>query len=193
MSMSYETLKPGERYASGDGPVEDENLQSALLNHVCLNISEPKRSLDFYKSVLGFSSLFSWNIGPQTVFFLGHRKAATSQEDFLKGMQGSAGLLELLWMHDAQPDAGAVTPPPRVGFFHIGITVDSVSDIARKAREFGSTIIKEPGPVQDETKLGLPAGTPSVDASCHKILSKVAYIADPDGNWIELVPRNIHA
>lgn len=45
--------------------------------------------------------------------------------------------------------------------------------------------------MQDETKLGLPAGTPSVDASCHKILSKVAYVADPDGNWIELVPRNI--
>lgn len=70
-------------------------------------------------------------------------------------------------------------------------TVDSVKDIVEKAKNFGVPIIKEPGPVVDQSQLGLAPGTASVDASCHKILSKVAYIADPDGHWIELVPRNI--
>lgn len=56
----YEKLAPGQRDASEDAAIQDANLRTAMLNHVCFNISHPDRSLAFFKEVLGFSSLFTW-------------------------------------------------------------------------------------------------------------------------------------
>lgn len=40
-------------------------------------------------------------------------------------------------------------------------------------------------------QLGLPENAGPLAEQCYNILNKVAYISDPDGNWIELVPTNI--
>ena len=58
--VHYSSLLPAQRDTAEDAPVQDANLQTALLNHVCFNISDPERSLAFFKEVLGFSALFTW-------------------------------------------------------------------------------------------------------------------------------------
>lgn len=42
------------------------------------------------------------------------------------------------------------------------------------------------------TAMGLPADTAPFHASTDFIFTKVAFISDPDGNWIELVPKAMH-
>jgi hypothetical protein len=58
--VHWSKLEPGQRDATEDAPITDANLKTALLNHVCFNISDLEQSLAFYKEVLGFSRLFSW-------------------------------------------------------------------------------------------------------------------------------------
>lgn len=72
---------------------------------------------------LNIRDLYYHSIGPQTVFFLGHKAETQSQEDFLKKMQQSQGMIELLWMHDSEPATSISKPvtPGRPGFFHIGM------------------------------------------------------------------------
>jgi hypothetical protein len=70
-------------------------------------------------------------------------------------------------------------------------TVDSVEDVLEKAEKFGVQVIKPLGRPSSLTLLGLPEDCAPIAESCFNILNKVAYIHDPDGNWIELVPINI--
>jgi lactoylglutathione lyase len=123
MTTEYRTLAPGVHDKTSDPPVTDANLKTVRMNHACFHITNPDRSLAFFKNVLGYSTLFTWNIGPQTVFFLGHKQEGSSQEYFLSQMQKTQGLIELLWLHSDEQNEGPATPKSheRPGFFHIGL------------------------------------------------------------------------
>ena len=51
--------------------------------------------------------------------------------------------------------------------------------------------IKPLGRPSDLAQMGLPEGAEPLAEQCFAIMNKVAFISDPDGNWIEVVPNNI--
>ncbi|PWY97372.1 hypothetical protein BCV70DRAFT_202883 [Testicularia cyperi] len=189
----YRNLSPGERHVFRHDTDEkaDANLSSVLLNHVCFRITSPEASLGFFDRVLGYKALFAWNIGPQTVFFLHRFQVGETPEDVFANMQSRQGLIELIWNRDGPLNTVYEKAAPQTRFFHIGITVDDVQDILDKAMAFGSPIHKSLGVPVSMTELGCAEGTAHFVQGCEKIFSKVAFISDPDGNWIELVPKKL--
>lgn len=140
--------------------------------------------------------------GLQTVFFVTQKDAQVSMPEVFKGMQSRQGLIELIHVHDNTAPVNASTAePPRVGFFHLGVTVDSVQAILdrtsafyqrRAATKAQSGIIKPLGSPQSNAQMGASESESPFHPGADFIFSQVAFIEDPDGNWIELVPKNMH-
>lgn len=130
------------------------------------------------------------------VFFLSQPVPDLSAEEVFKSMQSRSGLIELLYLHGTKPSTPPSDPsPPSLGYFHIGLTVRSVESILAKATAFSDPevkIIKPLGRPSSMPVMGLPADTPAFHESTNFIFERVAFITDPDGNWIELVPKEMH-
>lgn len=113
-------------------------------------------------------------------------------------MQSRAGLIELLYLHGTQPTPSkenALLASSPLGYFHIGLSVPDVAAVLAKADAYddeGVRIVKTLGPPSSMAVMGLPSDTPAFHNSTDFIFSKVAFITDPDGNWIELVPQAMH-
>lgn len=113
-------------------------------------------------------------------------------------MQSRSGLIELLHLHGTQPsrpEARGIPATSPLGYFHIGLSVPDVEVILAKAEAFddeGVRVVKPLGPPSSMSVMGLPSDTPAFHSSTDFIFSKVAFITDPDGNWIELVPQAMH-
>lgn len=138
------------------------------------------------------------------MFFLALDTSGASTAELFKTMQSRSGLIELLYFHGDEDSVHTLEqrPPASPGFFHIGLTTPSVEDILERTRAFykrtqpgreeNTFILKPLGPPTSMLQMGLSESTPAFHASTNFIFSKIAFIADPDNNWIELVPKGMH-
>lgn len=128
--------------------------------------------------------------------------AQVSMPEIFKTMQSRQGLIELIHVHDnAAPVNPSTAAPPQVGFFHLGVTVDSVQAILDRTSAFyqrrsitkaQSGIIKPLGSPRSNADMGATESQAPFHPGADFIFSQVAFIEDPDSNWIELVPKNMH-
>ena len=52
-------------------PANDPTI-GYMLNHLCIRVRDPKKSLHFYIDLMGMRTLFTTNAGPLTVYLLGY-------------------------------------------------------------------------------------------------------------------------
>ena len=135
------------------------------LNHTMLRIRDPEASLAFYRDVLGMEV-----VGER------HFEEAAFSLYFLSfpGTGTEEGVLELTHNHgtESDPDFAGYhhgNSDPR-GFGHICITVDSLDEAVAGFDAAGMRFVKRP---EDGRMRGL------------------AFVADPDGYWVEVVEHGV--
>ncbi|KAF2258561.1 Glyoxalase/Bleomycin resistance protein/Dihydroxybiphenyl dioxygenase [Lojkania enalia] len=176
------------------------------LNHLMLRIKNPEESLRFYNDCFGLHVVFIFNPGPWTIYYLGPRDInptilymnySRSLIDVdISTLGASKGLIELYHI-----PADASTPyvsgndysAPGVGFGHIGFTVPDVAKTIERVKDFGYEVIKPLGEAKVE-QMGLPdtvvkGNTGVVDEGYKHVFRQLAFVRDPDGYWVELVPH----
>jgi len=141
-------------------------------------IKDPVVSLDFYTRVLGFTLLSKadfpeWKF---SLFFLGYYPAEEVPEDpeeRSKWVFNRPATLELTHNHGTESDPDfkgyhSGNSDPR-GFGHIGLSVPDVGAACKRFEELGVTFQKK-----------LTDGN----------MNHIAFIKDPDGYWIEILPQS---
>lgn len=158
-------------------PVEYQTEFSTYkFNHTMIRVKDPKKSLDFYQNVLGFKvvDVSKHENAKFTLYFLGYE-----HDQYSKGQDRSnrQSLLELThnWGTEDDPDFhyhnGNDEPQ---GYGHIGL---SIKDPAKFCQE----IETEYPEVQWALKYN------------KGFLSDIAFLKDPDGYWIEVLPLDLLA
>ncbi|KAI8972178.1 glyoxalase I [Trametes punicea] len=142
---------------------------SFKFNHTMLRVKDPQVSLKFYTEVLGMDLVAKNEFETFTLYFLAfdHGSPTTPENRFQR-----EGILELTHNHGTESDpnfqgyASGNSDPGR-GFGHIAITVDDVEAACARFEQLGVRFQKR-----------LTDGK----------MKHIAFILDPDGYWIEILP-----
>jgi len=149
---------------------------SFKFNHTMYRIKDPKKSLHFYQEILGMDLIDQHDGGDFTLYFLAYDHddgkytiAERKQTRFRR-----EGVLELTHNHGTENDesfayANGNAEPGR-GYGHIAITVDDL-DVACARFE----------------QLGVPFKKRPTDGK----MRNIAFILDPDGYWVEILPSSL--
>ncbi|KAI5920395.1 lactoylglutathione lyase [Camillea tinctor] len=195
---------------NGAGLGENEPTAGYRMNHLMLRIRDPKPSLDFYVGLMGMRTVFTANTGPFTIYYLGYPQTEEHRADpesFSRDVRAHStltrtlGLLELCHYHgsELQPATYHATgnDPPHLGFNHIGFTVPDVKAAVKRLGEAGVSVIKDVGggPVDGipitawEKEKGIAHG--ELSHHFENIFRQIAFVKDPDGYLIEIVPNDL--
>jgi len=146
---------------------------SFKFNHTMLRVKDPQASLKFYTEVLGMDLADKAEFETFTLYFL-----VFNEEGQLTNHDNRfarEGVLELTWNHGTESDpnfkgyANGNSDPGR-GFGHIAITCDDVETACARFEKLGVKFQKRP-----------------TDGN----MRHIAFILDPDGYWIEVVPNRL--
>ncbi|GAA5959420.1 hypothetical protein JCM21900_006852 [Sporobolomyces salmonicolor] len=141
-----------------------------------MRIKDPKASLHFYTEILGMELLHKMDGGDFSNYFLAfpeEGKEHLSQEEKAARKTAREGVLELChnWGTETDPDfkgyANGNSDPGR-GFGHIAVSVDDVQVECDRLEKAGVQFKKKP----HEGKM-----------------KNIAFVLDPDGYWVEIVPN----
>lgn len=178
---------------------EDDPTVGYTLNHLMLRIRDPKASLHFYTNLLGMRTIFSFEVGPATIYYLGYPKTPEHRKDPAKfasetaaNMMFTPGLLELVHVHGAETaDNGSYRytsgcDPPNLGFGHVGITVPDVPAALARLEKEGVEIVSRVGETgrdaagftQWEADKGIGLG--ELDYGFAEfVIKKIGFVKDP--------------
>jgi len=150
------------------------------LNHLMLRITDPEASLKFYNDCLGMHTVFVFNTGAWTIYYLGPRDVQ------MKDLGTSKGLLELYHVPDGPKTMRNGNENGGEGFGHIGFTVPDVEKALKRVEEFGYKIIKPLGEAKASQYGvgGVQEG--QVAEGYNHVFRQLAFILDPDvssGLW----------
>ncbi|KAJ3860661.1 Glyoxalase/Bleomycin resistance protein/Dihydroxybiphenyl dioxygenase [Lentinula novae-zelandiae] len=143
---------------------------SFQFNHTMIRVRDPDISVKFYTEK---------DMGDFTLYFLafdqGQNYKDMSAEEKDKARFAREGVLELTHNHGTETDASFAgyssgNSEPGKGFGHIAITVDDVEEACARFEKLGVQFKKRP---QDGK------------------MRHIAFILDPDGYWIEVVPSTL--
>lgn len=149
---------------------DETNPSSYRFNHTMLRIKDPKKSIEFYTEKLGMR-LFRTSVHENakfTLYFLSYDKDFKENDESRAGDR--EGLLELTHNWGTENDAefsyhnGNAEPQ---GFGHLAITVDDIEAACERFNQVGVKFKKQ-----------LDEGG----------MKYIAFILDPDGYWIEVIP-----
>ncbi|EGO00431.1 hypothetical protein SERLA73DRAFT_181028, partial [Serpula lacrymans var. lacrymans S7.3] len=151
---------------------------SYKFNHTMIRVKDPKLSLKFYCDVLGMDVISEKNMGDFTLYFLGYDHDNSMEllpEEREKKRFNREGILELTHNHGTESDASfqgysSGNSDPGRGFGHIAITVDNIEEACARLES-----------------LGVPFKKRLTDGK----MKNIAFILDPDGYWVEIVPGAI--
>jgi len=139
-----------------------------------LRVKDPKVSLQFYTEVIGMELLSEKRFDDFTLYFLAFAPEGDelTPEAKAKSRFAREGVLELTHNHGTESDpdfkgyANGNTDPGK-GFGHIAITVEDVEKACERFEKLGVAFKKRPSDGK---------------------MRNIAFILDPDGYWIEIVP-----
>ncbi|KAF5618357.1 hypothetical protein F52700_12306 [Fusarium sp. NRRL 52700] len=206
---SIEMEFQGRRSQSTDPPLtSDDPTLGYRLFHVMLRIRDPVQSLHFYIDLMGMRTVFTMDTGPFTIYYLGYPQTDEHRADLgkfgrdtLAQLAYTPGLIELYHVHGSEnePEGYYSTgnQPPHLGLGHIGFSVPDVPRAVERLRNHGVEVIKELGTAsredvplsqwEAEKKIGLGDLHPAYQ----HVFGQIAFVKDPDGYTIELVPQKL--
>ena len=178
------------------------------LNHFMLRIRDPAISLPFYINLMGMRTVFTMNVGPFTIYYLGYPKTDEHRADLPKfgqdtcaKLQHTLGLLELYHVHGSEKQGeGYYTngnTPPALGFGHLGFTVPDVPAAVKRLEEAGVKVLKPLGATTKESipisewEIGKGVGLGDIHDNYRAVFDNIAFVQDPDGYIVELVPQGL--
>ncbi|CBF69684.1 putative lactoylglutathione lyase (Glo1) [Aspergillus nidulans FGSC A4] len=198
-------------------PALPENSPTAgfKLNHFMLRIRDPKRSLHFYMNLMGMRTVFTMNTGPWTIYYLGYPSTPQDRADLPawsakvggdnRTLTSTLGLLELYHVHGSEKpiseggyEISTGNEPPNLGFGHLGFTVPDVPKALERLRGAGVRVIKE---LSVSTRESIPLskweeergiGVGEIHPNYKAVFDQIAFVADPDGYTVELVPQTMN-
>lgn len=148
-----------------------------VFNHTMLRIKDPKKSIDFYTRVLGMTLIEQKDFpkGEFSLFFLTTlNEGETMPSDDTKKqawLSRVRTVLELThnWGTENDPDFHyQVGNSDNQGLGHLGFSVPDVNQACERFESLGVEFVKKPS-----------EGT----------MKHIAFIKDPDGYWIEILPK----
>ncbi|GAA5946990.1 hypothetical protein JCM3765_002104 [Sporobolomyces pararoseus] len=194
MSDNYSSLAGQEgAHNVGKNEVRPKTTKGIHLHHLCLKIKDPKVSLPFYKDILGMKTLFTYNAGSFSIYYMYHSDEDADTEKVWESFPTQKGLLELIHRHGSENEDFEYCSgngSESQGFGHLGLMVDDVPATVARAQAAGYKLIKPQGFASAET-VGWPAGTPEPIKPYLELYSQMAIIQGPDNYWFELVPVKI--
>lgn len=130
-----------------------------------LRITNPTRTLHFYATLMGMRVIFTRDVGPMTVYYLGYPQTDAHRADpetFAKDtskhevLTQTLGLLELVHFHtneedesgkegSGQMDVTSGSEGGNLGFNHLGFTVPHVGETVEILRKEGVEVVKNIG------------------------------------------------
>lgn len=142
-----------------------------------MRVKDPKISLDFYQNTIGMELLSVKKMEDFTLYFLAfnHDGRDMTQEEKEASRFSREGVLELTHNHGTESDpefqgyASGNADPGR-GFGHIALAVDDVEKACERFEKLGVQFKKRPSDGK---------------------MRHIAFILDPDGYWIEIVPNRL--
>ncbi|KAI6033271.1 Glyoxalase/Bleomycin resistance protein/Dihydroxybiphenyl dioxygenase [Pisolithus orientalis] len=148
---------------------------SFKFNHTMLRIKDPKASLHFYTEILGMTLIRESNMGDFTLYFLAYEGENLSPEEKNANVFARQGVLELTHNHGTESDPNfqgysSGNTEPGKGFGHIAIGVANIEEACARFEKLGVSFKKR-----------LTDGN----------MRHIAFILDPDGYWIEIVPHTL--
>ena len=154
----------------------DAVTQDYVFNHTMLRVKDPERSLDFYTRVLGMRLLRQVDFpeGKFSLLFLAMARTGTVPEDASARMShtfGRESVLELTHNWGTESDESQYhngNKDPR-GFGHICFSVPDIEAACARFESLGVPFVKR----------------------LDKGMKHVAFIADPDEYWIEIVQADL--
>jgi len=185
------------------------------LNHLMVRIRDPQKSLHFYITLMGMRTVFTMNVGPYTIYYLGYPQTAEHRADLEQFGADTAGklahtlgLLELYHVHGSEKQAEGYyqtgNDAPNLGFGQLGFTVPSVPEAVERLKANGVEILKPLGvstlasiPISEwENERGVGVEVKGTESEIHpeyrKIFDQIAFVKDPDGYIVELVPQSMN-
>eukprot|EP00933_Yihiella_yeosuensis_P061324 TRINITY_DN64128_c0_g1_i1.p1 TRINITY_DN64128_c0_g1~~TRINITY_DN64128_c0_g1_i1.p1 ORF type:complete len:220 (+),score=51.89 TRINITY_DN64128_c0_g1_i1:171-830(+) len=173
----------------------NKDTEDYIMQQTMVRVKNPKVSLDFYTKVLGFHLIMHRDF-PQwgfTVYFVAYMPkveadakikelAAMTAEQQWDLCMKTPGCVELTWNHGSETEAdakiyntgnGDTTGVPngdkvKGGFGHLGITVPEVYAACQRFKDLGAEFHKSPN-----------SGG----------MKGLAFVKDPDGYLIEILPQ----
>ncbi|CAO3567471.1 unnamed protein product [Mortierella alpina] len=159
------------------------DIKSYEFNHTMIRVKDPKASLEFYEEILGMKLISTMENegGKFTLYFLAYVNGddrasleAKSDEQRRAYAFNRPGVLELThnWGTENDADfkyANGNNDPGR-GFGHTAIIVDNIEEACKRFESFGDKV-KWVKKLQDGK------------------MKNIAFIADPDGYWVEILNR----
>ncbi|MGJ7901112.1 lactoylglutathione lyase [Lysobacter sp. 1R34A] len=149
-----------------------------VFNHTMLRVKDPRRSLDFYTRVLGFTLVRKRDFADAkfSLYFLVlvADPAQIPAEEPARGewLLSQRGVLELTHNHGTEDDADFAyhdgNSDPR-GFGHICVSVPDIEAACARFEQLGVAFQKR-----------LSDGR----------MKNIAFIKDPDGYWVEILQPN---
>jgi lactoylglutathione lyase len=199
------SLAPGEFCPGGRLSVPQLSEKSPTvgykLNHFMLRIRDPAPTLEFYVNLMGMRTVFSFNGGPFTIYYLGYPSTELDRADLeawatkltTPGMLGKTlGLLELKHIHGSERpveeggyEISNGNQPPNMGFGHLGFTVPDVGAAVQRLRAAGVKILKELDVAErehiplTEWEACRGVGVGDLHDNYKMTFKKVAFVADP--------------
>ena len=145
-----------------------------------LRISDPAASLKFYNDFMGLHTIFVFNTGAWTIYYLGPRDVSIAD------LGTAQGLLELYYIPPKEGEEtkklrnGNETDEHGMGFGHVGFTVPDVKVALERARNMGIKVIKPLGDDREETMGVEGLGKGNVEEGYKFVYRQLAFVLDPD-------------
>ncbi|KAG0256107.1 Lactoylglutathione lyase [Mortierella polycephala] len=160
------------------------DIKTYEFNHTMIRVKDPKASIEFYQDILGMQMIFKMDNekGKFTLYFLAYvnaedkAKLQGQSDDERRGyVFGRSGILELTHNWGTENDAdfsyASGNSDPGRGFGHTAIIVDNIEEACKRFESFG-----------DKVKW--------IKKQSEGSMKNIAFIADPDGYWIEVLSRH---
>lgn len=180
-----------------------------FLTHLSLNVRNMTASIDFYTSVLGFREIFSLPASEHlTVSYLGHAQGGRNgtgyqtSAELARDMSNLSGLIEMLCLDVPEQDLPASSETANT-FGHLGIVVPDVDATQAWLESRGVALLKKvdaptprDGPIANANSFPPAAWAQlgadereQIGATLDEINWRFIFLADPDGNIIEIQPQ----
>ncbi|BFZ61263.1 Lactoylglutathione lyase [Saitoella coloradoensis] len=158
--------------------VAETDLKNYRFNHTMIRVKDPQASLKFYTEQLGMEVVRKkvFDEAKFTLYFLAytHGAGVPTDDGRTNPVADREGILELTHNHGTESDPN-FTPyhtgndEPK-GYGHIAISVDNIEAACKRFEENGVTFKKK-----------LTDGR----------MNNIAFMLDPDGYWIEVIPKEL--